>query len=735
MGKFHTRKIAVKNIKVERRQTNDAEAISRFFEQQQAVLLDATTAIALLGSPPTVSEEELYRIVETFCRHGKGAQCWQSLYSEALEPLTSKCLAKIEAISDAGLKSVTAAFLDEYDLWRERVLKLQHIYFYLDRSFLLQNANGGSDMVRRAQDLLRDAIYGSIGAKVEADFAAEYARMLRGESETAFWLLKRCEGVVRELTGESSAHYQRLIEQIHKQTQRHFKSQAEKWQILAPRDYLKLVVDVHVAENRRLSELIDDAALVKAVMNSLPDEMITPHMAFLQRGISESFEDESMFPCVQALSLMDFEDVGGQLRLGGIFRKWIESMGQSFEHIDHAISAYTKSRRVVVFLGLELISKSSDWMAGFRSSMRGKRNLSEQLAKYSDTLLRKGAKGDTLSSDDVAILTFLLSCIPEKDVFEVYYKRYLSKRLLVGRSLGLEGEKELLTVLKDEFGPELTESMETMLKDVRTTSLATMSQYRESSDYTKCGNFELNVNLLSQNAWPQFPAAASTIRLPSQMYNQLDNFSKFLSQDPKSAKKKITWQHALSTCTVRAHLNDDTKDFDVSLHQALVMLQFVDEKKRPSMTFKELQAATGLAERELTMSLYSLMTPKLRLVYKEPAGKELVEGDQFKFNWNFTSKLRRVKVPPASRSDDMMLPHKKIQEDVARDRNMEIQAVIIRIMKARRSLKHRELVAEVLDKTKSRGILEVSVVKQNISKMIADDFISREGQDVYNYVA
>lgn len=736
MGKFYTRKIAAKNIKVERRQSsNDGEAIQRFFEQQQQVLLAQTKIVALEGGAVTVPEEELYRIVETFCRHGKGAQCWQSLFNECIKPLTAKCLENIEAISQAGLKSITAAFLDEYDMWRSRILKLQHIYFYLDRSFLLQSANGGSDILRRCQDLVRENIYGVISERVEADFAQVFANLVRGGDSESTLLLQQCESVVRELCGESSVQYQRIIDTVAVQSRLYFILQAEKWQITTPVQYLRLVVDTQLTEHKRIQELVNDSSLVEMIMSALPEEMIIPHIQFIRRGVTESFETEAMFPYIRQLSLLTFEGSKQQLRIGDIFRQWIENvLGPTFTHIDIVIQSYHKSSRVTEALAdRDLINKASDWVAGFRNSMKGKRNLSEQLAKFSDSLLRKGAKGgDSLKNTaDVTTLTFLLSCIPEKDVFEVYYKRYLSKRLLVGRALGLESESELLTILRDEFGPELTESMETMLKDVRTNSPATMVQYRDSEIFSKCGNFDLNVNMLSQNAWPQFPTSTSPIRLPSQMYAQLDNFSKFLSHDPKNTKKKITWQHALSSCTIRAHLNEDTKEFDVSLHQALVMLQFVDEKKRPYMTFPDLQAATGISERELTMSLHSLMTPKVKILIKEE-GEEV----RYKFNWNFSSKLRRVKVPPAARGgDDIMLPHKAIKDTLERDRNMEIQAVIIRIMKARRTVGHAELVKEVLDKTKSRGILEVADVKKNISKLITDDFISRQGRDVYDYVA
>lgn len=650
---------------------------------------------------------------------------------ESIEPLTTRCLENVESIVLSGLKSITRAFLDEYDEWKSRVLKIQHIYFYLDRSYLLQSQNGGSDILRRSQDVLRARVYEMLSHRVESDVGHVFGELVRGD-ESSFDMLKKCEQVVRELCGELSQRYEAFTHVIAVQSRVFFKTQAEKWQITSPVEYLRLVVDTQVSMLKRISDLIHDSATVDLIMSALPEEMIIPHISFIRKSVTESFEHEDMFVYIKQISLLTFEGSKQQLRIGDIFRQWIENvMGPSFTHIDIVIQSYYKSCKVYDILAeSDLITKSSDWVAGFRNSMKGKRNLSEQLAKFSDSLLRKGAKaGDSLKNTaDVSTLTFLLSCIPEKDVFEVYYKRYLSKRLLVGRALGLESESELLTILRDEFGPELTESMETMLKDVRTNSPFTMSQYRSSEIFQKMGNFDLNVNMLSQNAWPRFPTSTSPIRLPSQMYSQLDNFSRYLSSDPKNHKKKIVWQHALSSCTLRAHLNEDTKEFDVSLHQCLVMLQFVDEKKRPFMTFEELQLATGISEKELQMSLNSLMTPKVKLIIKEE--------DKYRFNWAFSSKLRRVKVPPAARGgDDIMLPHKAIQETLERDRNMEIQAVIIRIMKARKTVGHQELVMEVLDKTKSRGILEVSQVKKNISKLITDDFISRQGRDVYEYVA
>lgn len=72
---------------------------------------------------------------------------------------------------------------------------------------------------------------------------------------------------------------------------------------------------------------------------------------------------------------------------------------------------------------------------------------------------------------------------------------------------------------------------------------------------------------------------------------------------------------------------------------------------------------------------------------------------------------------------------------MAADRQFETQAAIVRIMKARKKITHSELVAETIKATKSRGTLDVAGIKRNIDKLIEKDFIEREGDGVYAYVA
>lgn len=54
-----------------------------------------------------------------------------------------------------------------------------------------------------------------------------------------------------------------------------------------------------------------------------------------------------------------------------------------------------------------------------------------------------------------------------KDVFEAFYKRILSRRLLMGRSASMDAEKLCISKIKAECGPQFTNQLEGMLKVLR----------------------------------------------------------------------------------------------------------------------------------------------------------------------------------------------------------------------------------------------------------------------------
>ncbi|RXK34162.1 hypothetical protein BBD39_06130 [Arsenophonus endosymbiont of Bemisia tabaci Asia II 3] len=133
-------------------------------------------------------------------------------------------------------------------------------------------------------------------------------------------------------------------------------------------------------------------------------------------------------------------------------------------------------------------------------------------------------------------------------------------------------------------------------------------------------------------------------------------------------------------------------------------------------------------------TLQSLACAKLRPLTKHPKGKEISPTDTFTFNPTFTHPKYRVKINQVQlkeTKEENKETHMRVQED----RNFEAQAAIVRIMKSRKTIGHSELVSEVIKATMSRGVLAVADIKKNIDRLIEKDYMEREDDGRYSYVA
>jgi cullin-4 len=133
------------------------------------------------------------------------------------------------------------------------------------------------------------------------------------------------------------------------------------------------------------------------------------------------------------------------------------------------------------------------------------------------------------------------------------------------------------------------------------------------------------------------------------------------------------------------------------------------------------------APAELNRTLQSLACAKIRPLSKHPKGRDIAPSDTFTLNASFADAKYRIKI------NTVQL--KETHERVAADRNYETQAAIVRILKARKRIGHAELVAETIKATRNRGTLEVSGIKRNIERLIEKEFLEREDDGMYAYVA
>lgn len=123
--------------------------------------------------------------------------------------------------------------------------------------------------------------------------------------------------------------------------------------------------------------------------------------------------------------------------------------------------------------------------------------------------------------------------------------------------------------------------------------------------------------------------------------------------------------------------------------------------------------AFDAADQELQRTLQSLACAKYRVLTKKPKGRDVNPTDEFSFNASFTDpkfKINQIQLKETKEEN------KKTHERVAADRHLETQAAIVRIMKSRKQISHAELVAEVIKATRSRGVLDVAEIKNNIEK-------------------
>src|SRR5690242_14360894 len=145
-------------------------------------------------------------------------------------------------------------------------------------------------------------------------------------------------------------------------------------------------------------------------------------------------------------------------------------------------------------------------------------------------------------------------------------------------------------------------------------------------------------------------------------------------------------------------------------------------------------ANPNTAPAELNRTLQSLACAKLRPLTKHPKGREIAPTDTFTLNTSFSDAKYRIKINTVQLKETAA-ENKETHERVAADRNYETQAAIVRILKARKRISHAELVAETIKATRTRGTLEVSGIKRNIDRLIEKEFLEREDDGLYAYIA
>jgi len=360
----------------------------------------------------------------------------------------------------------------------------------------------------------------------------------------------------------------------------------------------------------------------------------------------------------------------------------------------------------------------------------------EFISLFIDEKLRKGLKGASEEEVEKTLdkVMMLFRFIQEKDVFEKYYKQHLAKRLLLGRSVSDDAERGMIAKLKTECGYQFTSKLEGMFTDMKTSSdtMDAFKTYVTSSTFeaNPLNGIDMNVHVLTTGFWPTQSSAKCI--LPPEIAKCCEVFKKFYLGNHNG--RRLTWQTNMGTAELRAFFGPKKHELSVSTYQMCILLLFNSSDK---MNYKDLLSATGIPIPDLKRNLQTLSCTKYKILVKgNSKEKDVTDDDQFKFNDKFRSKLFRVKIMTVVQKETNK-QRTQTQQKIDEDRKHQIEAAIVRVMKARKKMEHSNLIAEVTKQLQSRFRPNPIVIKKRIESLIEREYLERSKTDrkVYQYLA
>ena len=122
----------------------------------------------------------------------------------------------------------------------------------------------------------------------------------------------------------------------------------------------------------------------------------------------------------------------------------------------------------------------------------------------------------------------------------------------------------------------------------------------------------------------------------------------------------------------------------------------------------------------------------MRVLRKDPKGREVEDGDVFSFEKDFKQNLFRIKVNSIQMRETEQ-ENEQTTERVFQDRQYQIDAAIVRVMKARKVLSHSLLISELFQQLKFP--LKPPDLKKRIESLIDREYLERDTNTSYRYLA
>lgn len=712
-----------------------------------------------------LSFEELYRNAYTMVLHKHGEKLYTGLRDVVTDHLVEKIREDVlTALNNNFLQTLNSAWNDH----QTSMVMIRDILMYMDRVYVQQNNvdnvyNLGLMIYREKvvrHPMIRDHLRSTLLEMV--------ARERRGEVVDRGAVKNACQ-MLMVLGIDSRAVYEEDFERpFLEQSAEFYRSESQKF--LAENSasvYIKKV-EARINEEAERATHYLDTSTEDPIVRVLEEELISKHMKTIvemensgvvhmlknnktddlacmyklfirvQNGLKTMCDCISVYLREQGKAIVSEEGEDGKNAI-----TYIQSLLDLKDRFDHFLhESFSDDKQFK-----QMISKDFEYFINLNPKSP------EYLSLFIDEKLKKGVKGMTEQEIETVLdkSMVLFRFLQEKDVFERYYKQHLARRLLLNKSGSDDSEKNMISKLKTECGCQFTSKLEGMFKDM-TVSNTIMEEFKGflSTAQVNLSGVDLTVRVLTTGFWPT-QSATPRCNIPSAARTAFENFRRFYLA--KHSGRQLTLQPQLGNADLNATFYGSKKEDDssgassskgprkhiiqVSTYQMCVLMLF---NNRDKWTYEEIKNETDIPEKDLIRAVQSLAIGKItqRVLQKEPKTKDIEPSHVLSVNDQFTSKLFRVKIQTVAANKGEAEPERKeTRTKVDEDRKHEIEAAIVRIMKARKKLQHNVLVTECTEQLKARFLPSPVVIKKRIEGLIEREYLARTPEDrkVYTYVA
>jgi hypothetical protein len=522
-------------------------------------------------------------------------------------------------------------------------------------------------------------------------------------------------------------------------------------------EYLEKTEEIIAREDSRAPHIVH-ISFVQSIISICEKEMIQEAFSFIQSEFADMIQSSRLHDLRRCHVLFKRVNNGEGLKeLFRMYQSYVQNQGKKipltvevykedtlWNYIDSFLELYSKEKKVLREIFSDNLDALKAFDDGFKSSIntRTKANgyPAEMLSKACDSILR--APDQNLEKLE-AILLHLFIYLDDKDLFQKFYSKQLARRLISKTSSCEDGEATALRLLKSMCGFEYTNKFERMFSDMKLSETLNQ-QFQESEECSQLERASLKMIVLQTACWP-LPSSLTPeermVEMAPDISSPLRLFEQFYVKQHES--RTLSYQYPLCTVDLNITFPKGLYEFTCTAYQANVLLLFKTKPKQ-TYTYGEIKSLTLISDKDLSRVIRSLVTCVLVKTSIKPTDDEESRSQEYifpeetivEFNTKYANKKRKIKISSALPKETITEAASTV-ESINEDRNLALQAIIIRIMKAKKTMRYQDILVKTIDDCKHFFIPTIPLIKKTIDVLIEKEYLARDENDrnTINYLA